>query len=159
MRSLAKMGMVAVICLGATVGAGAGARPGPQGPGSGGPRLFAVVKAPSKPLSFNVVPSRGLRQIQAKTTVRVLANRPFRLDASFAGLTQAEGQAEIPAQLMTVTINGKHVPIGTVRVPIASGNATPYEGVEVPIVIDVTLKGSTFYPAGRYGGNLVLAAM
>jgi hypothetical protein len=119
----------------------------------------AAVKAPQAPLCFRVVPARGPRQIQAKTTARVLANHPFRLEASFAGLTQAAGWVAIPAQQMTVTINGKNVPIGTERVLIASGGATPGDGVEVPIVVDVTLKGSAFFPAGQYSGNLVLSVM
>jgi hypothetical protein len=106
-----------------------------------------------------VVPGKGERQLQAETTARVLANHPFRLQASFAGLTQAAGQAAIPLQQMTVTINGKGVPVGTQRVQIAAGDRTTPDGVEVPIVIEVTLKGSTFYPAGRYSGNLVLAVL
>ncbi len=157
MRSLANVSMVAVICLGAAVGAGAGTRPAPPPPRAAGPRPFAAFKAPQGPLSFRVVPDKGLRQLEARTTVRVLANHAFRLEASFAGLTQAVGQAAIPAELMTVTINGKKVKIGTERVQIATGDRTPPEGVNVPITIEVTLKGSTFYPAGRYSGNLVLA--
>jgi hypothetical protein len=164
MRRLAKMGMVAVICLGATVSAEAGARPGPQGPRAGapgpeGPRPIAGVKLPKGPLYFRVTPARGPRVLQAKTTVRVLANHPFRLDASFGGLSQPAGQAAIPPRQMAVTINGKNVPIGTERVPIALGGPTPGDGVEVPIVIEVTLKGSAFFPAGRYGGNLVLSVI
>ncbi len=157
MCSLANVSMVAVICLGAVVGAGAGTRPVPPPPRAAGPRPFAALKAPPAPLSFKVVPDRGLQQLEAKTTVRVLANHPFRLEASFAGLTQPAGQAAIPAEQMTVTINGKKVTIGTARVQIAEGGPTPRDGVAVPITIEVTLKGSTFYPAGRYSGNLVLA--
>ncbi len=159
MRSLANVSLVAVICLAMAVGAGAGTRPGPQAPRPGGPPPVAAVKAPRSPVNFRVVPGKGLRQLQAKTTVRVLANHPFRLAASFAGLTQAVGQAAIPAEQMTVTINGKKVPVGTERVQIAEGNPTPRDGVDVPIVVEVTLKGSTFYPAGRYSGNLVLAVL
>lgn len=164
MQSLAKMGIVAVICLGATVGAEAGAPagprgPGPNGPGAGGPRPVAGVKLPQTPLCFRVVPTKGPRRLQAKTTVRVRANHPFRLAASFGGLTQSAGQAEIPPKQMTVTINGKNVAVGTERVQIASGGATPGDGVAVPIVIEVMLKGSTFYPAGQYGGDLVLSVI
>jgi len=90
---------------------------------------------------------------------RVLANHPFGLVASFGGLTQPAGQAAIPPQQMTVTINGKTIPVGTERVQIASGGPTPMDGVEVPITIEVTLKGSVFYPAGQYGGKLVLAVI
>jgi hypothetical protein len=42
---------------------------------------------------------------------------------------------------------------------IASGDPTPGDGVEVPIVVEVTLKGSAFFPAGQYGGNLQLWVM
>jgi hypothetical protein len=154
--------MVAVICLGATVSAWADGYRGPHAPRGKAPKgknppVVSVVQVPQKPLCFRVVPTKGLRVLQAKGTVRVLANHPFGLMASFGGLTQPAGQAAIPPEQMAVTINGTTVPVGTTRVQIASGDRTPPDGVEIPIVIEVTLKGSTFYAAGQYGGTLVFS--
>jgi hypothetical protein len=78
--------------------------------------------------------------------------------ASFQGLA-AQGGKTIPSKLMTAVINGKKVPIGTDRVPIATGRPTPFGGTDLPIVVEVTMKGSPSYPAGRYSGSLVLSVV
>ena len=156
MRNLAKLCAVAVICLGATGGAGAQSRPKPKPPKMSPSQAYASLTLPRTPLYFGVVHRPGPSKLEAKVTAHVVANRPYRLGALFRGLTLGPGQAAIPAKQMTVTINGKVVPIGTDCVEIASGGPTPVKGVDVPIVIEVEVKGSTFYPAGRYGGNLEL---
>jgi hypothetical protein len=50
--------------------------------------------------------------------------------------------------------------VGIGRVPIATSHVpTPRGGVQVPIEVQVGLKRWTSYPAGRYGGNLVITVM
>jgi len=157
MRNLAKLCAVVAICLGATGGAQASNRPKPQAPQSDQP--FVKLTVPRTPLSFGVVPGPGPGKLQAKTMAHVVCNRPFKLAASFRGLSQGAGLPAIPLKQLLVTINGKEVPVGTDRVVIALGKPTAANGVDIPVVVEVVVKGSTFYPAGRYSGNLVLSIM
>jgi hypothetical protein len=121
---------------------------------------MAVVSVPGTPLSFGVVSGPGPQRLKAEVTAHVVANCPFRLAASFQGLTAVAGQkTPIPAAWMVVTINGKDVPVGTNRVSIATGGPTPAAGVDVPVVIEMEIKGVSSYPAGKYGGNLVLSVV
>ena len=156
MRNLAKIGVVVAICFAATIGARAQNRPGPSPQEMERSRPFASVSVPPKPLCLGMVSGRGPTRLKGDVTVHVVANRPFRLGASLERLTQGAGQAVIPPEEMVVTINGKEVTVGTSRVEIASGGPTPASGVDVPIVIEVGMKGPALYPAGQYGGNLAL---
>jgi len=159
MWNLAKIFVVAAICLG---GVGEGwaktrSRPSPRTVGS---KPAVRIMVPKMPLSFGRVSGPGPVQLKAETAARVAANCPFRLAAFFEGLTAAGGKrVAIPAKQMTVTINGKEVPVGTGRVAIAAGGPTPPSGVEIPIVVVVKMKGASSYPAGQYGGSLKLAVL
>jgi hypothetical protein len=157
MRSLAKMSAVVALCWGVTASAWAAGGPRPMGPVVPSPQPFAAVAVPRAPLYFGMVSGLGPRRLRATMTVRVLANHPYRLAALFSGLTQQVGQGALAAGDLTVTINGMKVEVGTRWVDIATGDRTPVIGAEVPIVIEITVKGPAFYPAGRYGGNLVLS--
>jgi hypothetical protein len=121
---------------------------------------MALVSVPKTPLRFGKVSGPGPMRLKAETTARVVANCPFRLLATFEGLTEAAGKtvAISPSQI-TVTINGKEVPIGTERVQIAAGGPTPAGGAGIPVVIEMTVKGASSYPAGQYGGNLALTVV
>jgi hypothetical protein len=176
MRNLAKICAVAALCLGMTGAAGAADRPRPGlararmdrqsaarmrssklSPNAGRLGPVAVVSAPQTPLSFGKIAGGGPTRLKAETTVRVAANCPFRLMASFQGLVGgAAGKAAIPPKLMKVTINGKEVPIGTQFVEIATGGPTPPVGVDVPVVVEIRTAGVSAYPAGQYGGNLAI---
>jgi hypothetical protein len=155
MRNLAKMCAVAAICLGMAGGAWAQSRSKSNPPRVDRSRPFAMVSVPRTPLSFGKVSGSGPQKLKAETTARVVANCPYRVVASFRGLTDQAGR-EIPLQQMTVVINGKEASIGTNRVQIAVGGPTPPSGMDLPVVIEVGVKGSLSLPAGRYGGNLVL---
>jgi hypothetical protein len=157
MRSLAKMSAVVALCCGAAAGAWAAGGPGPMGPVVPSPQPYAAVAVPRAPLYFGMVSGLGPRRLKATMPARVLANHPYRLAASFRGLTQQVGQGALAPGDLTVTINGREVPVGPQWVDIAAGDRTPITGAEVPIVIEITVKGPAFYPAGRYGGNLVLS--
>jgi len=183
MRNLAKICAVVALCLGVTGGARATDRPRPglakarmgrpsagvsaartpvsrPSPSAGRSTPLAMVSAPQTPLSFGQVVGPGPTRLKAETTARVAANCPFHLMASFQGFVrQAAGREAIPPKLMKVTINGKEVPVGTNRVLIATGGPTPAAGAQVPVVIEMDVKGAYFYPEGRYGGNLALTAI
>jgi len=50
--------------------------------------------------------------------------------------------------------------VGKARVPIVTnGHPTPRSGTDVPIQLQVAVKGLEHYPAGQYGGTLVLTIM
>jgi len=154
MRNLAKKLAVVALCLAAAGGAGAQNGPGPAPSGPGVPQPFITVSLPQGPLHFGMVSALGPKRLRASTTAHVVANRPFQLAASFQELSR--GRTVIPGQQTTVVINGRMLTVGTARVEIASGGPTPANGVDVPIVIEIVVKGPTFYPAGRYSGNLEL---
>ncbi len=176
MRNLAKRCAVAALCLVMTGAVGAADRPRPglaraqmsrlsaarmrsskPSPIAGRPAPVAVVSGPQTPLSFGKIAGPGPTRLKAETTVRVAANCPFRLMASFQGLVGgATDRAAIPPQLMKVTINGKEVPIGTQFVQIATGGPTPPAGVDVPVAVEIKTAGVLAYSAGQYGGNLTI---
>lgn len=160
MRNLAKICAVVVICLGAAGSGWATDRSSHKPSNRGRFRPMVVVSVPGTPLNFGVVSGPGPKRLKAEVTAHVVANCPFRLAASFDGLKAAAGQmTPIPAAGMVVTINGKQVQAGTKRVVIATGGSTPAGGVDVPVVIEMEVKGVLSYPAGRYGGNLALIIM
>ena len=155
MRNLATIGTVVAICLGAMPSVRAQDSPG-YPPQIDRLRPFASVWVPPRPLCLGMVSGRGLKRLKGSVTVSVVANRPFRLAASLDELARAAGGATIPIEQAVVTINGRPVTTGTERVEIASGGPTPMNGVDVPIVVEVGMKGPALYPAGQYGGNLTL---
>ncbi len=174
MRNLAKLCAVVALCLGLTGVVGAADRPRPglaraqtsrpstarmhpskPSPVAGHSGPVAVVSAPQTPLYFGKVAGGGPTRLKAETTVKVAANCPFHLMASFRGFVGgAVGNAAIPPKLTKVTINGKEVPVGTEFVEIATGGPTPPVGVDVPVVVELKTAGVLAYPAGQYGGNL-----
>ena len=160
MRTLAKICAIAVVSLGVT-GSGwardhsSGNRPNvrPLRPG-------VVLSVPGTPLQFGMVSGPGPKRLKAEVTARVLANCPFRLAASFQGLTQvANRTAVIPPAQIAVKINGQDVPVGTDRVVVVRGGPTPPSGANVLVTIEMEIKGASWCAAGRYGGNLALTAM
>jgi hypothetical protein len=160
MRTLAKICAIAVVYLGVT-GSGwardpsSGNRPkvSPFKPG-------VALSVPGTPLQFGMVSGSGPKRLRAEVTAHVLANCPFRLAASFQGLTQVENRTMVipPAQI-AVKINGKDVPVGTNRVVVAGRGPTPPGGANVLVTIEMEVKGASLCAAGRYGGNLTLTAM
>ena len=118
---------------------------------------WRCVSVPKTPLRFGKVAGPGPKRLRAEVTARVLANCPFRMVASFQGLTQvANRTVVIPSGQIAVTINGREVPIGTDRVVIAGGGPTPPGGVNILIAVEMEIKGASACPAGQYGGDLTL---
>jgi hypothetical protein len=158
MTSLAKSSAVIAVYLAATGIASAVGMPGM-------PRIdmtkpFVAVKVPEVPLHLGDTYGPDLKRLEGQVVARVTANCPYHLLASFAGLRHQEGKATIAPKDMAVTINGKAVAVGKDRVPIvSSGSPTPRGGINVPIELQVAVKGLGHYPAGRYGGTLVLTIM
>jgi hypothetical protein len=158
MWNLAKIGAVIAICLSVAGSGWAHGGPKQNLPRAGQIKPSVLLSVPKTPLQFGRVYGVGPTQLRAEVTARVLANCPFRLAASFQGLTETGGkQVAIPATQIAVRINGKEVPVGTELVEIATGMPTPPSGVNVPVVIEMELKqGAASCPAGQYGGNLAL---
>lgn len=159
MRTLAQICAIAVVTLGMT---GSGwARDHSKGNRPNGPfRPGAVLSVPQTPLRFGMVSGPGPKRLRAEVTARVLANCPFRVAASFEGLTQrADRTVVIPSGQIAVTINGRKVPVGTDRVVIAGGGPTPPGGVNILVAIEMEVKGASLLTAGQYGGNLTLTAL
>ncbi len=150
MWSLAKTYAMVAVCLTATGIASAIIRPRP----------FVSLTIPSKALDLGEVHGPGSKQLMARVTARVVSNCPYRVEASFRGLKHERGQAALSGSDMSVAINGREVPQGNRRVLVATSQKPALgKGVNVPIELKVGMKGSASYPAGRYGGTLLITVM
>lgn len=155
MWTLAKNSAMVVACLAATRIASAVSMPVIDMP-----KPFVAVKVPEVPMHLGDVYGPGLKQLEGEVVAHVVANCPYHLSASFEGLRHEEGKGAIAPKDMAVTINGKAAPVGKARVPIVTnGRPTGRGGTDVPIQLQVAVKGLATYPAGRYGGTLVLTIM
>lgn len=146
MRILAKTCVILAVCLGATRGARA---VDPSLP-------FVAVTVPRGPVNLGEVCGPNLKEVGARFDAHVVANCPYHISASFDGLRHQSRKVAISPKHMTVMINGREVPVGTGRVPIASQGPTPRGGVDVPVELQVGVKAKASYPAGRYNGTLVI---
>ena len=118
---------------------------------------FVKISTSGKPLHLGTVWGPGLKQVGARFSARVVANCPYHLDASFGGLRHEAGKGAISPRHLSVMINGKAVPVGAGKVPIAhSYRPTSAGGVDVPVELQVGVRGLASYPAGRYNGILVI---
>jgi len=149
MRNLAKILVMFAVCLAATSSVSAIDMTKP----------YVAVSIPKKPLYLGEVWGPGVKEVGAELTAHVVANCPYTIMASFEGLRHQKSHTKISAQDMTVAINGKEVPVGAKRVPVAVQGRTPRSGVRVPIDLQVGVTGLTTYPAGRYAGTLVITVM
>jgi hypothetical protein len=147
MVNLAKSGAIIAACLLATTTASAIDMMQP----------FVSVTVSHEPLYLGEVYGPGVKELTAQSVARVVANCPYHIEASFQGLRHEQGGPAISPRHMTVAINGRRVPVGRERVPIATGRqATSSRGVDVPIELQVGVSGLATYPAGRYAGTLVI---
>lgn len=121
---------------------------------------FVMVKMPEASLDLGYTYGPGIQMLEAHAVAHVVANCPYHLKVSFGGLRHQEGKASIADEDMSVTINGKAVVLGKTQVPIVtSGRPTPRNGTDVPIDMQVAVKRLVSYPAGQYGGTLVVTIM
>ena len=147
MGILAKSILAAMVCL---VMAGVASAEIPGQP-------FVKVTMPKETVDLGTVWGPGVKRLGARLQTHVLANCAFHLSASFRGFRHEQGKAVVSAQDMQVAINGKEVPSGTARVSIGSSSKpTPADGIDVPVDLQVGVKGCEYYPAGRYNGVLVI---
>ena len=120
---------------------------------------FVTVSVPRTTLYLGEVWGSDLQEVGAQVKARVTANCPYHLEASFQGLRHQAGVSIAPKH-MSVRINGKEAPVGSKRVPIVTSHEpTPADGVDVPIRLEIGITGLASYPAGRYGGTLVITIM
>jgi hypothetical protein len=146
MRILAKTCAILAVCLVAAGGAKAIDTSLP----------YVAVTIPDKPLHLGEVCGPNLREVGAKVTAHVVANIPYHISASFDGLRHQRSNVAISSKHLTATLNGRDMPIGTSRVPIASQGPTPRGGVDIPLDFQVGVKAVASYPAGRYRGTLLI---
>lgn len=146
MRVLAKACSVLTVCLAMAASAKAIDRSQP----------YVVVRISDKPLNLGEVSGPNLKEVGAKVTARVEANIPYHISASFNGLRHQTKNVAISPKHLTATLNGREMPIGGGRVPIASQGPTPRGGVEIPLAFQVGVKAMASYPAGRYRGALMI---
>ncbi len=150
MGNLAKLILAAMVCL-VMVGGASAEIPG---------QPFVKVTVPQETVDLGTVWGPGVKRLAARLQAHVLANCPFHLSASFRGFRHEQGKAVVSAGDMQVAINGKQVSSVTGRVPIASSSKpTPADGVDVPVDLQVGVKGCEYYPAGRYNGVLVITVV
>jgi hypothetical protein len=124
------------------------------------PRQFVAISVDQKPLDLGAVAGLDGRLLEARAVAHVVANCPYHLEASFEALKHEQGKATMAPKDLFVLINGEPVPVGTGRVPIATSHGpTPPGGANIPIELQVEVKRWMTYPAGRYGGNLVITVM
>jgi len=146
MRTLAKTCAILVVCLVAARGAKAIDRSQP----------YVVVSIPKTPLNLGEVCGPNLKEVGAQVTAHVEANIPYHISASFDGLRHQATHVAISPKHLRATINGKEMPIGANRVPVAAQGPTPRGGVDIPLDFQVGVKAVATYPAGRYRGALVI---
>lgn len=121
---------------------------------------FVNVTVPDGVVDLGDAAGPGWKKLGAQVVANVVANCPYRMEASFQGFTHARGIAAISPEHMLVQINGREVPVGTGGVEIAaSRRATRTQGVDVPVNLQVGVTGLNAYPAGRYNGALVIRVM
>ncbi len=115
---------------------------------------YVAVRISEKPLYLGEVCGPNLKEVGANVTARVEANIPYHISVSFDGLRHQTQKVSISPKHLTATVNGKEVPIGGGRVPIASQGPTPRGGVDMPLALQVGVRAGASYPAGRYRGAL-----
>lgn len=121
---------------------------------------FVRITPPEEPFYLGHFWEAGANsQATGHTKVHVVANCPYQVQASLQGLTHVTGRSTISPKHTTVVINGERTRLGG-RVEIArSHHPTTMAGVDVPVDLKVTMSNMVLYPAGRYGGTLVITIM
>ena len=150
MRNLAKWFAATVVCFGFTQATWATDWSTP----------FVSLSVPKEPLALGEVGNWLDHKFGAHLVARVIANCPYHLSAGFQSLVHERSGIQVAPKDLSVTINGKQVPLGTARTSlVSSGKPTSVSGVDVPIDLEVRVAGLISYPAGRYRGTLVIAVM
>jgi hypothetical protein len=120
---------------------------------------FVKVSMSGSPVDLGTHWGPGDETVGANLSAHVVANCPFRIAASFRGFVHEEGKGALPPWCQLVKVNGKSVPVGNRREVIVQSDVPTPSGVDVPIGLQIHLKGLKYYPAGRYNGMLVLTVM
>lgn len=123
------------------------------------PLPFVKVIVPKKPLYLNGSWATGGFRASGKADIRVVANCPYLVQASFRDLVHRTGRTWISPQDLSVAINGEQMaPGGRVEV-VRSWQPTLPQGVEVPVSLELGVKNPMNHSAGRYDGELVIRVM
>jgi hypothetical protein len=153
MRNLANVVLMIAIWL---MAAGSVFAAVPSGPEPARFVPFVKITPPEGALYLGNFWTTGTNETAGRTKVHVVANCPYQIQASLQGLKHVTGKSTMLPKHMTVTINGERARFGErVRI-VQSGQPTPPTGVDVPVELKVAMSNMVLYPAGRYGGALVI---
>jgi hypothetical protein len=149
MRNLAKI-VVLAIALSVTAGSAFGADAW---------QPFVEVTMPGTVVDLGGGWGPGIKRFGARLFAHVVSNCPYQLMASFRGFRHAKGEAVISPADLRVAINGENTCNGARRVMVGGSHKPTPGGVDVPIDLQVTVRGFEYYPAGQYDGVLVITVM
>ena len=148
MKYLARIGVVAVACLAM---ANVALALDPREP-------FVEVTVPDGGIDLGSAYGPGWRQLAGQIEAKIVANRPYQVQASFEGFSHVRRKAVIAAGHLRVQINGQQVPVG-VGCLVATSHVPRINTADVPIDLEVGVTGLTVYPPGQYTGVLVITVM
>jgi hypothetical protein len=102
----------------------------------------------------------GLYQLRSHSEIHVVANCPFDIKASFAGLRAESSGKAIASAHLSVAVNGTAVPVGGRSVTVERSNGpTGPSGEDIAMDLKVGFLNLPTYPAGRYQGAVKLTIM
>ena len=153
MSNLARILSIIVMWLAAGhVQAGENVPPPPVPP-------FVKVTVPQGPVNLGDICSGGAFQAGAEVKVHIVANCPYQIQASLRDLRRGAGGAPVPADRVIVAINGKRTTLGGKVLVTQTRQATPINGLDVLVGLQVGVTNFMQWSAGRYNGTLVITAM
>ncbi|UCG58106.1 MAG: hypothetical protein JSU70_01100 [Phycisphaerales bacterium] len=120
---------------------------------------FVCISVAQDKIELGTWPRPG--RFSSSLLVRILANCPHRVEATFGAFKEQDGDGSIRPEQTYVTINGTDVPVagGPVAI-ITSQTPTPIGGLEVPVELELSLaRVGPVYRAGIYKGYLSLTVM
>jgi len=120
---------------------------------------YVKISPPGGPFYLGNFWEAGTSEAAGKTKVHVIANCPYQIQASLQGLKHVTGKSTMSPKEIKVVINGAQTRLGQ-RVEIARSRLpTTPAGVDVPVELKVAMNDMVLYPAGQYGGTLVITIM
>jgi hypothetical protein len=118
---------------------------------------YASITVTPGEVDLGAVPILGsvTAEVPAKLSAHIVANCPHYIAVSFDGFRRIRNGDSIPAENVSVAINGIKIPVNGRSIPIVnSPEPTPRDGVELPVDIEVGLRRGGNYQAGKYRGTL-----
>jgi hypothetical protein len=111
----------------------------------------------ARKIKLDSATSVGMYKSETALDVRLTANCPHQVGVSFKGFANRRG-VRIRREDVSVFVNGVRVSSRLVPV-VASSQATPPSGLNVPIGLGFAVRNLQAYPAGSYHGVVALQVM